>query len=304
MTAAVAAVGFERIDTAWWLDIAQQLIDAAVEWCQSAALMDLRFWEGQIRLGRRRRLPSRRQLAERWRWTGHRVRTLLKGEGWHDPHHPQPDRAHLRAAQTSPRLRPDVAQNPPSFEPVSGVEAERATQNPPTFRPDSAQTSPHARTTHYTEHTTQTGRPAEAAQLVGPEDTETLLAAVAGHGRGMLWADLVRDLEAAGYSTLQQLADAGRDTVADDLGRSASSRRLDRIRAALESRQLSVDLWHPPGPHSNASAAGRPADGLSLNRGHHPRGRRRLSGLWAETPEETQQRRLANARAAALGGVQ
>lgn len=301
----VAAVGYERIEAGWWLDIAQQLVDAAVEWCQSAALMDLRFWEGQIRLGRRRRLPSRRQLAERWGWTGHRVRTLLKGEAWHDPHHKRPDRDHLRAAQNPPKVRPNSAQNPPSFEPVSGVETERPAQTPPKTRPDSAQKSPHARTTHYTEHTTQnTGRPAEAAQPVGPEDTSTPLAAVAGHGRGMLWADLVRDLEAAGYSTLQQLADAGRDTVADDLGRSASSRRLDRIRAALESRQLSIDLWHPPGPHSNASAAGRPADGLSLNRGQHPRGRRRLSGLWAETPEETQERRLASARAAALGGVQ
>jgi hypothetical protein len=91
--------------------------------------------------------------------------------------------------------------------------------------------------------------------------------------------------------------------VAADLGRSASSKRLDRIAACLSSRRIGEGWAVPSGPDSRAGQAGRPDDGISLSRPQRP-ARRRLSGLWAETPEETQQRRLAAARAAALGGAQ
>jgi hypothetical protein len=135
-----AAVGFERIEAGWWLDIAQQLVDAALEWCQSAALMDLRFWEGQVRLGRVRRLPSRRQLAARWGWTGHRVRTLLRGEGWHDPHHAAPDRSHLRVAQNPPTSRPVasrplLAQTPPTRRHMRGIHTTQNTLHTTPGRP-------------------------------------------------------------------------------------------------------------------------------------------------------------------------
>lgn len=286
MTAAVAAVGFERIDVGWWLDIAQQLVDAALEWVESAALMDLRFWEGQIRLGRRVKLPSRRQLAARWGWTQHRVRALLQGEGWHDPHHPQPDRAHLKAAQKSPASRPVSAQNSPTSESIAQVQPQSVNHFPPTPRPVVNHFSPHARTTPNTEHRSleHPDRPVSDLQDLGPEDsaegapqaeaapsTETPLAAVAGTGRGLLWHDLVRDLEAAGYTTLQQLAETSRDTVAADLGRSASSKRLQRICDVLSSHGLPCDAWAPSGAPTGASAAGRPDDGLSLSRAEQDR---------------------------------
>lgn len=49
-----------------------------------------------------------------------------------------------------------------------------------------------------------------------------------------LWPELVRDLQAAGYRTLEQLAEDGRDSVAAALGSGASRGRLDRLQTVLQ----------------------------------------------------------------------
>ena len=74
----IAAIGWEACPVEWWIDIADQLERSGAAWVESAALMDLRFWCGQVRLGRRKRIPSRRRLAARWHWTDHAVRCLLR----------------------------------------------------------------------------------------------------------------------------------------------------------------------------------------------------------------------------------
>ena len=279
----VAAIGWERIEASWWLDIAQQLIDAAAPWVESAALMDLRFWTGQVHLGRRRKLPSRRQLAARWRWTQHRVRQLLKAEGWHDPHR-------------APKTRPVSAQNPPTSEAINGVAPHSAAQTSPTSRPEVATRADYTlHTTHSTDQVAgaQTlpseekiqieSRQAEVALVAGPEATTTPTAAVSGVGAGAIWPDLVRDLERAGYSTLQQLACAGRDQVAADLmqlsERACSRRRLDRIADCLHRRELGLSSWVASGPDS-PRRRGLPADdGISLERSQS---RRAEAAAWEE----------------------
>jgi hypothetical protein len=93
-----------------------------------------------------------------------------------------------------------------------------------------------------------------ASQPIPPKDNHSLpLAAVSGTGRGLIWGDLVRDLETAGYQSLGELAEAGRDAVAGDLGKSASGSRLDRIQRCLHSRALLADgQW-------TGTSTGRPA---------------------------------------------
>lgn len=49
-----------------------------------------------------------------------------------------------------------------------------------------------------------------------------------------IWPELIRDLQAAGYRTLEQLAEDGRDSVAAALGSGASRGRLDRLQTVLQ----------------------------------------------------------------------
>ena len=49
-----------------------------------------------------------------------------------------------------------------------------------------------------------------------------------------IWPELIRDLQSAGYRTLEQLAEDGRDSVAAALGSGASRGRLDRLETVLQ----------------------------------------------------------------------
>lgn len=214
----VAAIGWEACPVEWWIDIADQLERSGAAWVESAALMDLRFWCGQVRLGRRKRIPSRRRLAARWHWTDHAVRCLLRSAQWSD----------LHFAQNPPKDRPKVAQNSPSFDPKTQDQPSGAAHFSPKTHPKLTQNPPQARSTQ-TPPQTQTDIPAGRA-----------LDQIMGDGRDLLWPDLVRDLLAAGYQTVEELAAAGRDAWADDLGRRASVRRLNKIERVLSMRGISA----------------------------------------------------------------
>lgn len=237
MTATPAAIGWEACPVAWWIEIADQLERTGAPWCESAAMMDLRFWDGQIRLGRVARIPSRRRLAARWSWTDHAVRTLLRGETW------RIDALHV--AQNPPNNRPTIAQKPPSFGAKTPGEPHTDAHFSPTFRPTIAQSPPHARLTE-TEN-----RDTEQIQAGGLAGTD--LDSVSGDGRDRLWPDLVRDLQRVGYTTLEQIAQTGRDGLAADLGRSASRPRLDKIWRVLEANGIQVDPGRPASPPATSS---------------------------------------------------
>jgi len=108
-------------------------------------------------------------------------------------------------------------------------------QQSPKHLPNISQTSPHAR---FTQTQTQNTEHKPACGLAG-----TQLKSISGDGRERLWPELVRDLEAAGYQTLEEVGKAGRDAIAADLGRSASRSRLNKIWRVLEA--LKIETGQP-----------------------------------------------------------
>jgi hypothetical protein len=72
-------------DTAWWPAIAESLAIAGQPWPQEAIFADLRWWQDQEGVGRRRR-PGRPALAARWRVTDAVARRLMALESeWGRP---------------------------------------------------------------------------------------------------------------------------------------------------------------------------------------------------------------------------
>lgn len=216
----IAVTGWEPCKVEWWIDIADQLTASGQPWCESACLMDLRFWEGQVRLGRRKRVPSRRQLMKRWHWGDWQVRRLLKSEAWCDEHH----------TQNPPKSIPKSSQKPPSFGAKTLEETCGDSQKSPKTLPKVSQNSPHGRNTQ-TQTQTQNTIPASASTtgLAGIN-----LLDISGNSRDCLWPELVSDLISAGYSTLEEVAAAGRHNLATDLGSAASRKRLDKVQRVIE----------------------------------------------------------------------
>jgi hypothetical protein len=243
------------IPVAAWPDIAEALCGV---WPRAAAIQDLRWYADQTRMQRVKRIPGYRRLARRWGWTEHQARKLMRAEGdWQDPRHTTPP----PPSRTPPA---PISQTSPAPVSKSGVETERPAQTSPAPRAVFA-TGAELHTPHIHKNTIL-NRPAGACEDISgtapaaptsappPKDNHSLpLSAVSGSGRGLIWGDLVRHLEGSGYETLGQLAEAGRDTVAGDLGRNASAGRLDRIQRCLHSRALLADNdW-------SGTPAGRPA---------------------------------------------
>jgi len=238
---AVAVVGWEACRVEWWIDIAHALEQSGQPWPDGAALMDLRFWEGQIRLGRTKRIPSRRRLMRRWSWSDHEVRKMLKSEQWLDHHHCGGKISHNgqasdhKISQNAPNILPTFSQQSPSFGMKVEDKPQGISQQSPKHLPNISQTSPHAR---FTQTQTQNTEHKPACGLAG-----TQLKSISGDGRERLWPELVRDLEAAGYQTLEEVGKAGRDAIAADLGRSASRSRLNKIWRVLEA--LKIETGQP-----------------------------------------------------------
>jgi hypothetical protein len=151
----IAVIGWESCPVEWWVDIADQLTASGESWCESACLMDLRFWEGQVRLGRRKRVPSRRQLMKRWHWGDWQVRKLLKSESWMDNHH----------TQNLPNISPNLSQNAPSFQVKTQEQTGSVSQNAPKQLPNSSQIAPHGRNTQTQTQPKNTKQACEPAGL-------------------------------------------------------------------------------------------------------------------------------------------
>ena len=214
----MVGAGWDACPASWWIEIAATLTAAGLTWPRPACLQDMRFWDGQVRAGFRKSVPSRRQLARRWHWTDWRVRDLLRTEDWKE-----------RRTSAPPKNLPNTSQNPPSFEPIEQVQPFPASQSPPNHLP---KTSTRAYLTG-TQITDTQDRPAG----VYLEDV--------GSGRDGLWPELRQDLRRAGYQTIQQLQQDGRSGVARALGKSASRSRLDAVRDLLhhgEVRGVEVKL--------------------------------------------------------------
>jgi hypothetical protein len=207
----VVGAGWDACPASWWIEIAATLTAAGLTWPRPACLQDLRFWDGQVRAGFRKAIPSRRQLARRWRWTDWKVRDLLRTEDWKE-----------RRMSAPPKNLPTSSQLPPGFEPIEQVQPFPASQPPPNRLP---KTSTRAYLTG-TQITDTQDRPAG----VSLEEV--------GSGRDGLWPELRQDLRRAGYQTIQQLQQDGRSGVARALGKSASRSRLDAVGDLLQRRGL------------------------------------------------------------------
>jgi hypothetical protein len=120
----VVGAGWDACPASWWIEIAATLTAAGLTWPRPACLQDLRFWDGQVRAGFRKAIPSRRQLARRWRWTDWKVRDLLRTEDWKE-----------RRMSAPPKNLPTSSQLPPGFEPIEQVQPFPASQPPPNRLP-------------------------------------------------------------------------------------------------------------------------------------------------------------------------
>lgn len=91
------------------------MMQPGIRWQDEAALYDLRWWWDQ----KGGKLPSRRDLSDRWNWSPDEVRTLLRHpERWMDPRKgataPVPARASDPAVPRRDPARPKSAQPPTS----------------------------------------------------------------------------------------------------------------------------------------------------------------------------------------------
>lgn len=93
-----------------------------------------------------------------------------------------------------------------------------------------------------------------------------------------IWPELVRDLQAAGYRTLEQLAEDGRDSVAAALGSGASRGRLDRLQTVL---QRNGHDWATQGRRGSHGARETAAN---TNRPDRPAGRPDRAPVPEEVP--------------------
>lgn len=73
---------FFAVDPRWWPSIADGL---AKPWSEGAVLADLRWWEDQVKVGHKKRIPGFKFFAKRWGCTHYYARkTLRNEESWRD----------------------------------------------------------------------------------------------------------------------------------------------------------------------------------------------------------------------------
>lgn len=146
-------VGFEPMDAPWWPAMANAM---ARPWPKEAAMMDLRWWRGQVgatervagemaRDGRGRfkvaRMPGRPFLRARWGWTDWGVKELLADEeAWRD----RWTKAAQDSASVPPANHQPAASEPPAPEPSNADNSQETTSPPPARRQRSASPPPRA----------------------------------------------------------------------------------------------------------------------------------------------------------------
>ncbi len=121
--------GFTMVPNDGWLLIAgwqsARLREHGTPWDEELRIGDLRWWEGQVRMGKERRVPGHKALSKRWGMSEWKTRELLKNtELW------------STEKQKTSRLPP--ADLPPTS-PLPMVSPEQSTENlPSTSRPPPA----------------------------------------------------------------------------------------------------------------------------------------------------------------------
>lgn len=143
---------FFAVDPRWWPDIADAL---PRPWSESAVLADLRWWEDQVWVKARKRIPGRRVLAARWGWPDRATRDILRGEEWRDQN---VDKRVPLLSRSRPKSVPPVSRSRPASEPEppesTGAPVPVVSQERPTSVPVVSQERPHARSTQHTSHST------------------------------------------------------------------------------------------------------------------------------------------------------
>jgi hypothetical protein len=243
----IAVTGWEPCKVEWWLDTVDDLIRGGLPWSDGSCLMDLAFWQGQIRLGRRSKIPTSRTLAKRWKRTRYATQGLLRrADEWKDFH----------IDQNQPKHQPDIDQSSAKFRSKTKEECEAVDHFSSTFRPEVDQKPAQVRNTKTKAKTTNTIPASAQAGLAGIN-----LLDISGNSRDRLWPELVSDLISAGYQTLEEVAAAGRHNLATDLGSAASRKRLDKVQRVIEVHGLTSQpaSQSPPGLKSFETS-----DSLSL----------------------------------------
>ena len=181
-------VGWERMEADWWPAIAASM---PRPWPEEAVLMDLRWWRGQEVATKRKLMPARRALQERWGWKEWDARMILRRESvWADP---------LKSSQNPPRILPESSQNPPSTTTYNADNIVESSQNPPRILPESSQNPPSRDLyTQNTEHRTQnTPSPKPSPEVQAESEYQTEM--------DRHFGKLAQPLANAGITTLDQL---------------------------------------------------------------------------------------------------
>jgi len=136
---------FFAVDPRWWPTVADHL---PRPWPADAVKADLRWWEDQVSVGFKKRIPGRPTLRARWGWSDHQVREMLKDEAsWRD----------LTCKESPANRQPTASESPADRQQSGRKPAESqdrtASESPASRQPDTRKT-PHARSTQHTTHNT------------------------------------------------------------------------------------------------------------------------------------------------------
>lgn len=136
---------FFAVDPRWWPTVADHL---PRPWPADAVKADLRWWEDQVSVGFKKRIPGRPTLRTRWGWSDHQVREMLKDEAsWRD----------LTCKESPANRQPTASESPADRQESGRKPAESqdrtASESPASRQPDTRKT-PHARSTQHTTHNT------------------------------------------------------------------------------------------------------------------------------------------------------
>jgi hypothetical protein len=85
------ASGWTAVDNDTWLEMVADMTALGVAWPVGLCMADLRFMAGEVRIGKRKRIPSYRKLMDRWGQTEFRTRCAMRSD-WRDPLFPKKEK--------------------------------------------------------------------------------------------------------------------------------------------------------------------------------------------------------------------
>ena len=84
------AGGWTAVDNDAWSEMVVDMTALGVAWPEGLCMADLRFLAGEVRIGKRKRIPSYRKLMERWGQNEYRARSAMRSD-WQDPRFQVPE---------------------------------------------------------------------------------------------------------------------------------------------------------------------------------------------------------------------